>query len=70
MAKITCPSIKDISLENIGWRKDHILTPSTQATLKIEFSKYNNTEVIVEYVLYPEAFNVKLVVIFRNLQIH
>ena len=27
------------------------------SNLKIEFSKYNNTEVIVEYVLYPEAFN-------------
>ena len=54
------PSIKDISLENIGWKKDHILAPSTQATLKIEFSKYNNTEVIVEYVLYPEAFSNKI----------
>ncbi|MAO71770.1 MAG: hypothetical protein CMD02_04590 [Flavobacteriales bacterium] len=54
------PSIKDISLENVGWKKDHILAPSTQATLKIEFSKYNNTEVIVEYVLYPEAFSDKI----------
>ena len=54
------PSIKDISLEDIGWKKDHILSPSTQATLKIEFSKYNNKEVIVEYVLYPEAFSNKI----------
>ena len=58
--KSRAPSIKDISLENIGWRKDHILGASTQATLKIEFSKYNNTEVIVEYVLYPEAFSNKI----------
>ena len=58
--KSRAPSIKDISLENIGWRKDHILTPSTQATLNIEFSKYNNKEVVVEYVLYPEAFSNKI----------
>ena len=33
------PSIKNISLENTGWRKDHTLAPSTQATLKIEYLK-------------------------------
>lgn len=54
------PSIKNISLENIGWRKDHILSPSTQATLSIEYNKYNNKKVIVEYVLYPEAFSDKI----------
>jgi hypothetical protein len=54
------PSIKDISLENIGWRKDHILTSSVQATLSIEYLKYNNKKVIVEYVLYPEAFSNKI----------
>ena len=53
-------SIKNISLENIGWRKDHILTPSTQATLSIEYNKYNNKKVIVEYVLYPEAYSNKI----------
>ena len=58
--KSRAPSIKDISLDDIGWRKDHILAPSSQATLKIEFSKYNNTEVIVEYILYPEAFSNKI----------
>ena len=58
--KSRAPSITDISLEDVGWRKDHILAPSTQATLKIEFSKYNNTKVIVEYVLYPEAFSNKI----------
>ena len=54
------PSIKNISLENIGWRKDHTLAPSTQATLKIEYLKYNNEEIIVEYVLFPEAFSEKI----------
>ena len=54
------PSIKNISLENIGWRKDHTLAPSTQATLKIEYLKYNNEEIMVEYVLFPEAFSEKI----------
>ena len=54
------PSIKNISLENIGWKKDHILSPSTQATLSIEYNKYNNKKVIVEYVLFPEAFSDKV----------
>ena len=54
------PSIRDISLENIGWRKDHIIEPSMQATVKIEYSKYNNNKVDVEYVLYPEAFSNKI----------
>ena len=58
--KSRAPSIREISLDNISWRKDHILAPSTQAILKIEFSKYNNTKVIVEYVLYPEAFSNKI----------
>ena len=54
------PSIKDISLENIGWRKDHILAPSVQATLNVKYLKYNNKKVIVEYALYPEAFSNKI----------
>ena len=54
------PSIRDISLENIGWRKDHIIEPSKQATMKIEYSKYNNKKVNIEYVLYPEAFSNKI----------
>ena len=54
------PSIRDISLENIGWRKDHIIEPSRQATVKIEYSKYNNKKVYIEYVLYPEAFSNKI----------
>ncbi len=39
--KSRAPSIRNISLENIGWRKNHILAPSTQATLNIEYHKYN-----------------------------
>ena len=58
--KLRAPSIKNITLENIGWRKDHILSPSSQATLSIEYNKYNNKKVIVEYVLYPEAFSDKI----------
>jgi len=54
------PSIKDISLDNIGWRKDHVIEPSKQATLKIKYSKYNNKKVDVEYVLFPEAFSNKI----------
>ena len=54
------PSIKDISLNNIGWKKDHIIAPSTQATLTIEYLNHNNKKVIVEYVLYPEAFSNKI----------
>ncbi len=54
------PSIRDISLENIGWTKDHIIEPSKQATVKIEYSKYNNKKVNIEYVLYPEAFSNKI----------
>jgi hypothetical protein len=58
--KSRAPSIRNISLNNIGWRKDHVLAPSAQATLSIEWQKYNNKEVIVEYVLFPEAFSNKI----------
>ena len=54
------PSIKDISLNNIGWRKDHIIAPSTQANLTIKYLYHNNKKVIVEYMLYPEAFSNKI----------
>ena len=53
------PSIRNISLENIDWKKDHVLTPSTQVTLSIEYLKHNN-KVLVEYSLYPEAFSNKI----------
>ena len=58
--KSRAPSIRNISLENIGWRKDHIIPPSSQATLKIEYLKYNNKKIFIEYILYPEAFSNKI----------
>ena len=54
------PSIKNISLENIGWRKDHIFTPSEEVNLNIEYLKYNNKKIVVEYALFPEAFSDKI----------
>ena len=53
------PSIRDIFLENIGWKKDHILAPLVKATLKIEYLKYSD-KLIVEYLLYQEAFSDKI----------
>ncbi|MAS52239.1 MAG: hypothetical protein CMD20_03435 [Flavobacteriales bacterium] len=58
--KSRAPSIRNISLENIGWRKEHIIPPSSQATLKIECLKYNNKKIFIEYILYPEAFSNKI----------
>ena len=54
------PSIKNISLENIGWQKEHILTPSEEVNLNIEYLKYNNKKIVVEYALFPEAFSDKI----------
>ena len=54
------PSIRNISINNKGWRKEHVLAPSVQVTLSIEWQKYNNKEVMVEYELYPEAFSNKI----------
>ena len=54
------PSIRNISINNKGWRKEHVLAPSVQVTLSIELQKYNNKEVMVEYELYPEAFSNKI----------
>ena len=58
--KSRAPSIRNISLENVGWRKEHIIPPSSQATLKIEYLKYNNKKIFIEYILYPEAFSNKI----------
>ena len=54
------PSIRNISINNKGWRKEHVLAPSVQVTLSIELQKYNNKEVMVEFELYPEAFSNKI----------
>jgi len=58
--KSRAPSIKNISLGNIGWRKDHIFTPSKKVNLNIEYLKYNNKKIVVEYALFPEAFSDKI----------
>ena len=58
--KSRAPSIKNISLENIGWRKDHIFTLSKKVNLNIEYLKYNNKKIVVEYALFPEAFSDKI----------
>tara|TARA_Y100000766_G_scaffold285536_1_gene309941 strand:- start:2103 stop:3380 length:1278 start_codon:yes stop_codon:yes gene_type:complete len=54
------PSIKNISLENIGWQKEHIFTPSKKVNLNIEYLKYNNKKIVFEYALFPEAFSDKI----------
>ncbi len=58
--KSRAPSIKNISLGNIGWREDHIFTPSKKVNLNIEYLKYNNKKIVVEYALFPEAFSDKI----------
>lgn len=51
------PSIKDISLENLDWRKDHVLASNSQVSLKIQYLRYNNKETIFEFKLFPEAYS-------------
>jgi hypothetical protein len=51
------PSIKDISLENLDWRKDHLLASNSQVSLKIQYLRYNNKEIIFEFKLFPEAYS-------------
>lgn len=51
------PSIKNISLENVNWRKDHVLASNSQVSLKIQYLRYNNKELIFEFKLYPEAYS-------------
>ena len=54
------PSIVNIELENTDWKKDHILASSVEVNLSIEYLKYNNDSVIIEYKLFPEAFSNKI----------
>lgn len=58
--KSRAPSIKNIELEGVSWRKDHIISPNTRATLSIQYQKYNNKKIIIEYLLFPEAFSDKI----------
>ncbi len=54
------PSIVNIKLENTDWKKDHVIESSVEVNLRIEYLKYNNDSVIVEYKLFPEAFSNKI----------
>ena len=54
------PSIVNIELENLDWKKDHVLASSVEVNLSIEYLKYNNDSVIFEYKLFPEAFSNKI----------
>ena len=57
--KERAPSIKNISINGINWRNDHILKMDSLATLNFEFDNFNNQKVTVEYQLYPETFSTK-----------
>ena len=54
------PSIKNIYLNGINWKKDHLINKDTAVNLKFDFEIYNNKKVEIEYVLYPEAFSNKM----------
>ena len=54
------PSIVNIELENIDWKKDHVFASSVEVNLSIEYLKYNNDSIIFEYKLFPEAFSNKI----------
>ena len=54
------PSINSIELDETNWKKDHILKPNSEATLEIKYDKFNNTEVFIDYKLFPEAFTNKI----------
>ena len=60
MTRILSPSIVNIELENLDWKKDHVLASSVEVNLSIEYLKYNNDSVIFEYKLFPEAFSNKI----------
>jgi hypothetical protein len=53
------PSITDIKLDNINWRKDHFLKKDSVASLSFEYEKYNNPSIEIDYFLFPEAFSNK-----------
>tara|TARA_B100001093_G_scaffold281613_1_gene269044 strand:- start:665 stop:1936 length:1272 start_codon:yes stop_codon:yes gene_type:complete len=54
------PSITDIKLNDLNWRLDHFLKKDTVASLSFDFNKYNNTNIQIDYILYPEAFSNKM----------
>ncbi len=54
------PSIINIFLNGLSWKKDHFLTKDTIVNLNFEFEHYNNNSIEIDYVLYPEAFSNKM----------
>ena len=54
------PSIKNIYLNGINWKKDHFISKDSIVNLNFEFEQYNNKVIEIDYVLYPEAFSNKM----------
>ena len=54
------PSITDIKINNINWRLDHFLKKDTTASLSFDYNQYNNSNIKIDYILYPEAFSNKM----------
>ena len=51
------PSIKNIYLNGLNWKKDHFIMKDSIVDLNFEFEQYNNKAIEIDYVLYPEAFS-------------
>lgn len=58
--KSRAPSIKNILLNNSNWKENHEVNPNENAELILEYKKYNNLEVEVNFYLYPESFSKKI----------
>ncbi len=54
------PSIVDIKLEGTNWKKDHFLSPNREVTLDIDVNPNNNSEIMVEFHLFPESMSKKV----------
>ena len=54
------PSIQNIALEKISWKKDHILTAGSVVRLSIDYESYGNDELTIEIQLFPESFSKKI----------
>ena len=53
------PSITNIYLNGLNWRKDHIIKQESLVTFNFDYDNFNNQKVTVEYQLYPETFSTK-----------
>ena len=54
------PSIKNIYLNGLNWKKDHVISKDSIVNLNFEFEQYNNKAIEIDYILYPEAFSKKM----------